>query len=136
MIAYQTKESTLPGTSHREVYKVARALFKKIKNKTKRKPYIRSAYFRRQKVFFDYFWEHLHQKSKPDKFRRLKFFSAALEVVRHSRNDPHTEQNPNKLSELLHRFAGITMDKKKFYVQIKEHNVTKTKQLISIFPAE
>ena len=59
MIPYSTKIKKLPGTNYTEVRKEALFLFNEIKRKTKRRPYIRSAYFNKQKVFFDYFWSHL-----------------------------------------------------------------------------
>lgn len=137
MIAYQTKLSKLPGTDFREVHKKALEIFADIKRRTKRKPYLRSAYFHKQKIFFDYFWIHLFQKSNwQDRVRRLKYFPAAIELIQKSRNSPHTRENPHKRSELLHRFAGLTRNKEVFFVQIKENKRTYTKQLMSIFPPE
>lgn len=136
MIPYQTKAEKLPGTSYKEVYKKARAIFAAIRSQTKRKPYVRSAYFHRQKIFFDFFWAHLSQKSIPERIRRLKYFEVAIEVIRKSRNHPESMQNPNKKTEILHRFAGLTKNKELFFVQIKEHKRTGRKQLMSIFPAK
>lgn len=135
MIPYQTRSGKLPGTSYKEVYKKAQAIFSGIKRRTKRRPYVRSAYFHRQKIFFDFFWVHLSQKSIPERIRRLKYFKAAVELIRKSRNHPDSMQNPNKQTEILHRFAGRTKDKEIFFVQIKEHKRTGRKQLMSIFPA-
>jgi len=59
MIPYPTKIKKLPGTSYSEVRKSANDLFKQIKSKTKRRPYVKSAYFHKQKIFFDFFWVHL-----------------------------------------------------------------------------
>jgi hypothetical protein len=73
MKVYQSKIRKLPGTDYSEVYPRAFSIFKDLKRKTKRKPHIRSAYFRREKIFLDYFWEHFHQKSSTDRVRRLKF---------------------------------------------------------------
>ena len=96
--------------------------YKTIKHKTKRKPYVRSAYFKKRKVFFDYFWQHLSRSGGyREKARRLRYFEAAIEVIKHSRNKPTSKNNPNKRLEILHRFAGLTKDKELFYVQIKEH---------------
>ncbi|MFC1790038.1 hypothetical protein ACFLZP_00980 [Patescibacteria group bacterium] len=134
MIAYQTKFLKLAGTSYKEVYKKAQEVFGSIKRRTKRKPYLRSAYFHKEKIFFDNFWVHLTQKRRPERLRRLKFFLAAIELIRKSRNHPDTIQNPSKESELLHRFQGLTKKKEVFYVQIKEHKRTGRKQLMSIFP--
>jgi|SRR3972149_153177 len=133
---YPTKASTIPGNHYRDVYRIARALFSPIRRRTKRKPYVRSTYFRKSKIFFDYFWEHMHQRHPYERTRRLKFFEAALEVISHSRYSPMSSQNPDKKSEMLHRFGGVTKDGHKFYVQIKEHTPTDIKQLMSIFPAK
>ena len=133
---YQTKSNKLPGTNYREVLKKANVVFKSIKRKTKRKPYLRSAYFLKQKVFFDYFWLHLFQKREAERARRLAYFEAALELIQNSRNHPESMQNPNKKSETLHRFTGVTKNKEVFYVQIKENKRKGTKQFMSLFPAK
>jgi hypothetical protein len=134
MIPYLTKVKKLPGTSYAEVRKNAEIIFKQIKSKTKRKPYIRSAYFNKQKIFFDYFWRHLNQKGPKERFKRLKYFGAALEVIKNSRNQPISKQNPNKETEILHRFAGLTKEKELFYVQIKEDKRSGKKYFMSCFP--
>jgi len=136
MIPYQTKAKRLPGTSYAEVRTNAIFLFNQIKKRTKRRPYIRSAYFNKQKIFFDYFWQHLHQKGPKERFKRLKYFNAAIEVMKNSRNQPSSKQNPNKPNEILHRFAGLTKDKELFYVQIKENKKSGRKYFMSCFPPE
>ena len=134
MIPYKTKSGKLHGTNFKEVNKHAHLVYKIIRKATKRKPYIRSAYFNKQKVFFDYFWIHLQQKHEPERFRRLKYFEAGIELVKSSRNHPESMQNPNKKSEMLHRFTGITRDGEIFYVQIKDQKKSNKKELLSIFP--
>jgi hypothetical protein len=47
---YQTKTNKLPGSNYSEVKSRAYLIFKQIKSKTKRKPYIKSAYFNKQKI--------------------------------------------------------------------------------------
>jgi hypothetical protein len=136
MIPYPTKIKKLPGTSYGEVRKQAVFLFNQIKKRTKRRPYIRSAYFNKQKVFFDYFWQHLFQKSPKERYKRLKYFGSAIEAIKNSRNQPSSKQNPNKPSEILHRFAGLTKDKELFYVQIKEDKKSGRKYFMSCFPPE
>ncbi|KPJ56004.1 hypothetical protein AMJ49_05930 [Parcubacteria bacterium DG_74_2] len=134
MIAYQTKIKKISGTSYSEVRKEALVLFKQIKQKTKRRPYVRSAYFNKQKVFFHYFWQHLNQKKPKERFKRLKYFAAALEVIRYSRNRPIFKQNPNRKTEILYRFAGLTKEKDFFLIQIKEDRKNKKKYFMSCFP--
>lgn len=136
MIPYQTKIAKLSGTSYGEVLRKAQFLFDKVEKRTKRRPYIRSAYFKKEKVFFDFFWLHVRQKRPRERFQRLKYFGAALELIRLSKNDPSSKPNPNKTNEILHRFAGLTKEKELFYVQIKERRGGGKKYLMSCFPPE
>lgn len=120
MIPYQTKSKKLPGTNYGEVMRNAFAVYDEIKKKTKRRPYIRSAYFKKDKIFFDYFREHIFQKSPKDRMKRLKYFKAGTELIKNSKNEPTVKNNPNKSSEILYKFAGLTAEKEIFFVQIKE----------------
>lgn len=112
----------------------AHTLFDHIEKQTKRRPYVRSAYFKKEKIFFDFFWQHIGEKSPKERFIRLKYFRAALELVEQSHQAPISKPNPNKATELLHRFAGITKEKHLFYVQVKENIRTKRKYFMSCFP--
>ena len=134
IIPYQTKTRKLPGTNYGETRRYALEIFQSIKKKMRRRPYVRSAYFQKQKVFFDFFWMHLFQKSPRERFKRLKYFGTGIEVIRNSRNEPISKQNPNKPTEVLHRFAGLTRDKELFYVQIKEDKRSGRKYFMSCFP--
>jgi len=136
MIPYQTKVNKLSGMRYGEVKKQALILFNQIKKRTKRKPYIHSAYFRKQKIFFDYFWSHLFQKNPGERIRRLRYFEASLEVIRKSKNNPLSEDNPYNPGEILHRFLGTTRDKELFYVQIKENKRSGRKYFMSCFPVK
>ena len=131
---YQTKKKKLSGTSFYEIEKQAKRIFSQIKSKTKRTPHIRSKYFKKEKVFLNIFWKHLHEKHQKDKVRRLKFYDCALDLIRNSTYNPITRENFKKQDELLHRFLGITKSKEKFIVQIKENKRSKGKDLISIYP--
>lgn len=136
MIPYQTNKKKLPGTSYAESRNQALTIFGQIKKRTKRKPYIRSVYFKKQKIFFDYFWTHLNQKSPKERAKRLKYFECAIDLIKNSRNQPHIEVNRNKPNEILYRFGGLTKEKELFYVQIKENKRSKRKYLMSCFPAK
>lgn len=136
MKVFQTKAKRASGTNYGEVYGKAKKAYQTIADKTKRRPYIRSPYFKKDKIFLDYFWEHLHQKNWKDRIRRLKLYACALELIKNSRDEPITKQNPNKPSETLHRFAGITKDKELFFVQIREDKKRKQKDFMSVFSAE
>ena len=135
MTPYQSKYSKIKGDRYQEVRNQALTLFNQIQKKTKRRAYIKSAYFTKQKIFFDYFWKHLYQKPPKERFKRLKYFQVAVDLVRNSKNHPVTIQNPNKPNENLHRFAGLTQEKELFYVQIKENKRTGKKDFMSCFPA-
>jgi len=113
---------------------MAEKSYKRIKSKTKRTPYIRSRYFKKEKIFLNIFWSHLFKKSERDRVRRLKFYDCALELLGNSVHNPITRENYKKKDELLHRFYGVTKSGEKFVVQIKENKRTKRKDLISIFP--
>ncbi len=133
---FRTKADTISGTDYSEVQHKARSAYLVIKKRTKRRTYIRSAYFRKDKVFLDIFWQHLHQKNWRDRIRRLKLYLAALDLIQHSKTDPVSVQNPNVSSEILHRFRGVTPKGIQFIVQIKEHKRTNEKSFLSVFPEE
>ncbi|MFA4831137.1 MAG: hypothetical protein WC618_03095 [Patescibacteria group bacterium] len=86
-------------------------------------------------VFLESFWAHLFQKENwRDRVRRMKYFPAALDLLRHTRFEPTSKENPNKPTEILHRFAGVTADDHLFYVQVKEDKRKNQKWLMSTFP--
>lgn len=137
MIPYQTKSNKLAGTSLKEVKKNALTFYKReIGKSSGKQPYVRSAYFKKEKVFFNYFWPHIFQKSPKERFKRLKYFKAAVELAKNSRNRPASKENPNKRGEILHRFAGLTRGKEVFFIQIKEDKKSKKKYFMSCFPPE
>ena len=136
MIPYQTKTKKLSGSSYGEVMRNAFAVFDEIKKKTKRRPYIRSAYFKKEKIFFDYFREHLFQKLPKERMKRLKYFKAACELVKHSRANPLEKTESFERKEILYRFAGLTLEKELFFVQIKEDKKRKKKYFMSCFPSK
>lgn len=120
MIPYQTKSKKITGTNYGEVLHGMFAAYDQIKKKTKRRPYVRSAYFKKEKIFFDYFREHLFQKSPEIRMKRMKFFVAAVDLIKNSKNHPIIKTNPNKNKEVFYKFIGLTAEKDIFFVQIKE----------------
>jgi hypothetical protein len=137
MKIYQTKSKSLAGTNYKEVYKKVFGFYSTIRKRTKRRPYVRSAYFNKEKIFLPLFWNHLHEKLNfRDKTRRVKFFLCAIELIRQSRFDPESKENVNRRSEILHRFSGKTKDGQLFFVQIKEEKKSGEKWLLSVFGAE
>jgi len=133
-IPYQAKSKKVAGTNLGEVYENASRIYREIASRTKRRPYIRSLYFNKEKVFFDYFWDHLRQKSPKVRFERLQYFRVACELLKNSRNKPIIKPNPNKPKETFYKFAGLTANKEIFFVQIKEKKGKKGKYFMSCFP--
>jgi hypothetical protein len=131
---FQVKTKPLSGTDYREVHKGARKIFAELKGKTKRKIYIRSAYFKKQKVFFDYFWPHLLEKRGGDRIRRLKLLPCAFELIQNSRVKPEEKLNPQNQKEIFYRFLGQTKNGLVFIVQLKRALTKNTLQCISVFP--
>lgn len=135
MKTYISKINKLPGTDFHEVNRQALSVYSKIKKKSKRRPYVRSQYFNKEKVFLELFWKHLFEKKNwGDRVRRLQYFPAALDLIQCSHFHPTSKINPNKKNEILHRFTGILTTNELFYVQIKEDVNTSRKWLISVFP--
>jgi len=130
---FKTKEQVIRGTKYSEVYPRALIIYKNIVSRTKRRPYIRSKYFKKEKIFLDYFWDHLREKNWHDRVRRLKFYSCAIDLIEHSNIRPDTHRNPMRKSEMLYRFTGQTQNGDSFFVQIKE-NKRKQKYFMSVFP--
>jgi hypothetical protein len=133
MIPYQTKSKKIAGSSYGEVMRNAFSVYDEIKKKTKRRPYVRSAYFKKEKIFLDYFREHLFQKLPKERTRRLKYFKAACDLIENSKLGPVEKTELFEKKEILYRFAGLTIEKDLFYVQIKEDK-RKRKYLMSCFP--
>ncbi len=119
--AYSVKSLKISGTKYSEVFKKAFSLYQAIQKKSKRKPYLRSAYFDKEKIFLGIFWSHLQDKHHKERARRLKYFPCALDLIKNSKFDPSSKENKDKKSEILHRFTGITIEKEIFFVQIKEN---------------
>ncbi len=131
---YQTKDCKLAGTNYSEIYKKAWKIYLQERRKSKRRAYVRSAYFKKDKVFLDIFWNHLKEKHHRERIRRLKFYNCAIILLKKARVEPVTVQNPNKNNEKLYRFHGKTKKEEVFIVQITENEKSKQKYLISVFP--
>jgi len=85
---YFTKNKKLPGTRYEDVFKKAFSVYTKIKKRSKRRPYVRSAYFGKDKVFLSMFWEHMYKKNWRDRTRRAHYFVCAIELLQNSRVEP------------------------------------------------
>ena len=86
MIPYRTHQSKLPGTrAFKDIYKSSMAVYKsEVLRKTKRQPYLRSAYFNKQKIFFTFFWKHIFDYLYVVRIERLQYFEAAIELIKNS----------------------------------------------------
>ncbi len=136
MNIYKTKARKLSGTDFKEIHQKAVHIYEVIRKRSKRRTYIRSIYFGKNKIFLGIFWQHVYEKKNyGDQMRRMKYFPCAIELIQNSHCNPTTKENPNKKSELLHRFYGSTPENEHFIVQIKEDKRSGEKFLISIFPA-
>lgn len=137
MKVYKTKARKYSGSDFHEVNRQARGLYSQIKKKSKRRGYLRSAYFSKEKIFIDLFWHHLFEKENwRERMRRIKYFGCAVELIKNSHFEPKSKENPNKSSEILHRFYGTTAEDELFCVQIKEDKKKSQKFLISVFPSD
>ena len=134
MTPYRSKVYLLPGTNLAEVTKQAHRILHDLERRTRRKPYVRSAYFGKRKIFFDYFWNHVQQKIAPERYRRFKLLPSAIDLIRYSRNQPTSLPNPHKRTERLHRFLGVTREGHLFAVQIKENLRSGRLYFMSCFP--
>lgn len=134
MEIYRTKIKPTSGSNYSEVYPMAWAIYKQIASKTKRRPYIRSAYFDKEKIFLDRFWTHIRQKNFRDRARRLKEYPCGLDLIRHSKMRPISERKGKLTREKWYRFSGENGNRGVFFVQIKENVKTGEKDLMSIFP--
>lgn len=134
MVPYQTKTSPIKGKNRFDaVGKEAMNLFRQVEKRSKRQPYLRSAYFNKEKIFFTFFFKHLNQKPVYERPARLKLLPCAIELIEKSRNKPIERMNPNRKKEKFYRFIGLTPQKNLFYVQIKEDLKTKKKYFMSCF---
>jgi hypothetical protein len=126
---YKCKSGLIPGHNYVAIIKIARKVFDNAAAKTKRRPYVRSAYFKGEKIFLDNFWPHIMQKNPRDRFRRLQLIRAGFELIRDSRKAPILIKEGR---ERLYRFLGISAGHQ-FYVQIKEDPKRRQKFLMSMF---
>jgi len=133
MDIFYSKFNCLAGTSYKEIKGQVNSLFIVLKKNTKRRPYLRSAYFGKEKIFFDYFWAHLASKNFTDRTRRMKFFPAAVDLIKNNRIKPSFIE-VNNSSEVYYRFFGATKDHVLFCVQVKENKKTGQKFFMSCFP--
>jgi hypothetical protein len=132
---YHCKSGLLPGNRYADVSKIARRLFREIESQTRRRAYIRCAYFNGDKVFFDNFWVHLNQKNPCERKKRLQYFVCAIELIKKSKNSPIYKAIDKLKNQALYRFVG-QVGCRFFIVQIKEDLRRKQKFFMSVFEHE
>lgn len=132
---YRCKSNLLPGHNYETISPIARKIFREIERKTKRRPYLRSAYFHGNKIFLDNFWPHLNQKNPKERCRRLRFLKCAIELIQKSRMGPMAQDMSELKEQKFYRFIGKT-NHQFFIVQIKEDLKRKQKFLMSIFESK
>ncbi len=129
---YHSKYNQVASTSHARVVTLARAEYHAIQKLTpRREVYVRSKYFKGEKVFINQFWEHLKQKRISDAVRRLRLFSPGLDLIRSSLEAPVLA---NRGTSNLYRFSGMTKNGIEYFVQIRENTRTNRKDFMSVFP--
>lgn len=131
MHVYNSRSKRNSGRTYIEVERAARRVYKELAANTKRTPYIRSAYFGKQKIFIDLFWQHLNQKRRHDRRRRLLFYECALELIQNSHLTPDAKLSAG---DTVFRFYGITPEKELFCVQIKKEKRSGAYYFMSVFP--
>jgi len=132
MNTYKSKYGRLHGTSYPELVRAARREYHLIEKRNPRRlAYVRSKYFKGEKIFLDQFWTHLNQKNLGDKERRIALYVCAIDLMRHTTHAPEVIiENKAK----FYRFQGKTKEGQVFYVQILENTTSKRKDFISVFP--
>ncbi len=135
MSFYYTKVKPFGGSSFKEVHKQALTHYNIIRKRTKRRPYVRSQYFNKEKIFLPLFWNHLFGKPNwRDRIRRVRFFACGIDLIEKSMVKPVIQVKSSNTSETLYRFTGKSKKGDVFFVQIKEELKNREKWLVSIFP--
>ncbi|MDR0979598.1 MAG: hypothetical protein LBM12_00355 [Candidatus Nomurabacteria bacterium] len=128
---FQSQYSKIKGTAPLEIERKAKAHYEIFaKHAGRRQAFIRSAYFKKEKVFLKTFWDHIYAKSRKDRERRLRFYICALDLIANTRKTP-VEKAVG--SDTLFRFYGKAKDGCMFIVQIKRDKNNK-KFHMSVFP--
>lgn len=73
------------------------------------------------------------QKHPKERRKRLKFYKAAIDLLRHATETPDTIFDAKNKDTLLHRFHGITKEGKEYSVQVKEDKRSGRKDFMSVF---
>ena len=78
-------------------------------------------------------YPQLSGSSYNEVLKRLRFYKAALDLLRNSQINPDTIASTEDQRMLLYRFYGVTKDGSYFCIQVKEDIGTKRKDFMSVF---
>lgn len=135
MKVYKSRYGQIPSSSHAPVMKAARLEYHKIQKRTpRRQAYVKSQYFKKDKIFINQYWEYLKQKRIGDQVRRTRLYVCAIDLIRHTTCAPDTIYNYENMNVEMHRFYGQTKDGLDFCVQIRGNKRTGRKDFMSVFP--
>lgn len=133
MKVYKSRHGLLPGSNYDEVVHYARREYIAIRKLTKRQPYVKSKYFKTSKIFVTVFWDHLAQKHRKERVLRLRFYMAAIDLLRNTTHTPEKVVDAADRNLIFYRFYGITKDGYEFCVQVKEDIRNDRKDFMSVF---
>jgi hypothetical protein len=128
---YQSKFDIIHGSDYAKIERAARRVYNIAAHQTKRIPYIRSKYFDSRKVFLPLLWNHLMEKVRSDRKRRLRYIEPSFDLIRNTKIKPECYYRGG---DKFYRFYGICKNGERFVVQVKEDIVRGQLHLLSIFP--
>jgi hypothetical protein len=131
MELYQSKFDTIRGSDYARVERAAQRVFNIAAHQTKRTPYIRSRYFDGRKVFLPLYWNHLMEKVRSERKRRMRYIEPGFDLVRNTRQQPLIYHRDGVT---YYRFFGVTKGNSIYAVQVKEESKRKRLYLVSVFP--
>jgi len=134
VLAYKTTKDIIHGSEYKNIEREARKSHNRIASHTKRNPYIKSKYFKNEKIFLNYFWNVLHQRNWQDRKRRLIYYDCAIDLLRNTTLASYTSQDPDDPNLLQHEFYGITENGREFVVHVREDKRNDRKSFMSVFP--
>ena len=73
------------------------------------------------------------QKNLKERTKRLQLYNAAIDLLRNTRCEPETLFSKDDMSNLTHRFYGVTKEGVEYCVQVKQNKRSGRKDLISVF---
>ncbi|MDR2523981.1 MAG: hypothetical protein LBC95_00355 [Candidatus Nomurabacteria bacterium] len=131
-VHYKSLFGRLTGVNENELWHKARLVYGATVKSKRRLPYVRSKYFKNEKVFLDLFWSHTNSKKPRVRRERLAFYQCGLDLIH---NTTHKPKEIYVKGNLCYKFLGLSRDNEEFCVQIKREK-NGGKWLLSIFPTK